>query len=592
MATMQNGTGSSATMPGAGQNYNYNQIIQLWQEAGGNPEWGPTMAAIALGAESGGNPSAENPSGATGLFQIILSAQSPSFQAQWKGANLKDPLTNARIAVEMLGDGSGISNWGAGTGDAIGTYVQQNGGKPLTPQQAQQFARSGGAPATDAILTSTPVTSTSDNRAGNASGTGPDNPSVTGPTTFAKPEAGVNVKNDQGVDLSAIQQNLLGNVEGELKKYMSGTLVVGGQKVDPATIEQRMNQDYGYQSWMTKIPELYGVMLAAVLGGWNENEVLGAVRNTKWYETTSQNQRAWEQVQSTDPATAQKELDSANEKVLATANQLGVQLSAQELSAIAKAYAQQSATQGGVLGQVSGTSQEWLDQYVVNTVLNIKSSKDDLSKQTAGQSSFATDTTGKGGAANPAGLTGISGQLYNDFLGIAQNYLMYNPNDPSKSLMTQDDILKAVEGYIQHWTGSNSFGSSNLINGSVAAFTQQMIDKAKSTYPSLASAIDAGAQPANYIAPTANYVAQQLGMSSGDINVLDPQWNWIINTPGKDGVAGPVTQDQALQKITNPNFTFTTPDGQVMKYDNTNAALQNAHTLVNGLSAMFQVGGA
>ena len=92
-------------MATAPQTYNYQQLQQLWIQAGGSPEWAPTMAAIAYGAESGGNPTATNPSGATGLWQIEVPGSSGGYTA----AQLMDPLTNAKRAVELLGNGSGIS---------------------------------------------------------------------------------------------------------------------------------------------------------------------------------------------------------------------------------------------------------------------------------------------------------------------------------------------------------------------------------------------------------------------------------------------------------------------------------------------------
>lgn len=80
----------------------YGQLEQLWTQAGGNPQMAPLMAAIAM-VESGGNPQASNPSGATGLWQIEwpLHAGVAGTTSQ---SQLYDPLTNAQAAVALSGN--------------------------------------------------------------------------------------------------------------------------------------------------------------------------------------------------------------------------------------------------------------------------------------------------------------------------------------------------------------------------------------------------------------------------------------------------------------------------------------------------------
>jgi hypothetical protein len=50
--------------------YDYRQLEQLWEGAGGPRPLAPIAAAIAM-AESGGRSDAKNPSGASGLWQIL-----------------------------------------------------------------------------------------------------------------------------------------------------------------------------------------------------------------------------------------------------------------------------------------------------------------------------------------------------------------------------------------------------------------------------------------------------------------------------------------------------------------------------------------
>ncbi len=97
--------------------YSYAQLEEIWIQAGGNRAMAPLMAAIAM-VESGGNPDAENPSGATGLWQM----EWPLYRGFVPGADSRaayhNPLINARAAVKLsrnvnsVAPGSPVySNW-------------------------------------------------------------------------------------------------------------------------------------------------------------------------------------------------------------------------------------------------------------------------------------------------------------------------------------------------------------------------------------------------------------------------------------------------------------------------------------------------
>lgn len=83
--------------------YTYAQLEEIWIQGGGNKAMAPLMAAIAE-VESGGNPDAENASGATGLWQI----EWPLHQGIVAGASsrqaLHNPLVNAQAAVRLSGN--------------------------------------------------------------------------------------------------------------------------------------------------------------------------------------------------------------------------------------------------------------------------------------------------------------------------------------------------------------------------------------------------------------------------------------------------------------------------------------------------------
>lgn len=110
------GGGGSVGPPSSGNTYSYGQLKSLWMLAGGPPSLAATMAAIAE-AESGGRSNAYNPSGASGLWQI-LGAVHPADQA-----HLFDPYVNAREAVAKYRT-QGLSAWVTYTSGAYRQYLR------------------------------------------------------------------------------------------------------------------------------------------------------------------------------------------------------------------------------------------------------------------------------------------------------------------------------------------------------------------------------------------------------------------------------------------------------------------------------------
>ena len=108
--------------------YTFAQLEGLWIQAGGSKALAPLMAGVAE-VESGGNPQAYNPSGASGLWQIEI--PSNAHFVPGGAANVFNALDNAKAAVALSGNTlAGIqSNWLAfepsGAAEAI---AAKNGG--------------------------------------------------------------------------------------------------------------------------------------------------------------------------------------------------------------------------------------------------------------------------------------------------------------------------------------------------------------------------------------------------------------------------------------------------------------------------------
>jgi hypothetical protein len=131
----------------------YAQAEGLWIKAGGDPAVAPIAAAIVF-PESGGNPSAVNPTddggrqSSFGLWQISNGTHTPP------DPNWADPLTNAKLAVgKYKGAGNSFSPWGTYDSGAYRRYVQNGvppdmsaggaGGVTGVPDGGIQLASSG-----------------------------------------------------------------------------------------------------------------------------------------------------------------------------------------------------------------------------------------------------------------------------------------------------------------------------------------------------------------------------------------------------------------------------------------------------------------
>lgn len=116
--------------------YSYAQIEQIWIRNGGNKAMAPLMAAIAE-VESGGDPDAENPSGATGLWQMEWPLYSGYVSGATSRAAYHNPDINAKAAVKLSQNNPSV---------APGSPVYDNWIKWEHPFNAYKSFLKGGVP--------------------------------------------------------------------------------------------------------------------------------------------------------------------------------------------------------------------------------------------------------------------------------------------------------------------------------------------------------------------------------------------------------------------------------------------------------------
>lgn len=89
----------------------------------------------------------------------------------------------------------------------------------------------------------------------------------------------------------------------------AGANLTPGTTAEPnLALDAQARQMYGSDSWMLNIPEIRVILETAAQKQWDQQTLEAQVRSTKWWQTTSQNQEEFAQLQATSP----EELDFSN----------------------------------------------------------------------------------------------------------------------------------------------------------------------------------------------------------------------------------------------------------------------------------------
>ena len=163
---------------------------------------------------------------------------------------------------------------------------------------------------------------------------------------------------------------------------------------------------------------------------------------------------------------------------------------------------------------------------------------------------------------------GTIGKTISDMAAIANNYGIPLPKDPTQ-----------VESFIK---GIIAPGNQNPALGGNAEqiFTQYAKDQAKSIFPWMSAAIDAGIAPKTYLQPFATNIANTLDISPDSINWQDPKWQGLLvkTDPSKPGLNQQANLSDIMNTIkTDPKYG----------YDYTNAAKTSAADLASNIKQMF-----
>jgi hypothetical protein len=328
---------------------------------------------------------------------------------------------------------------------------------------------------------------------------------------------GARIQYAQGFLQSGLKAGPMPNVPSGGGSGGGGGGSTAGALAPNMTVEDYTGVD-GLGKLLQSIPELSTLVDQAVSGNWTVSKFQNAVEDSTWYKTHSDTARAIIAEQSNDPATYKQNVAKVRQTVDKLAQQLGIPLGDSRLQNIAS-YALLTGHDG---------DQQWLtDQLFYGR---------DWSK-----------------------VTDI-GQLNG---GMAA---------------TASQLEQMATDYGFQWTAPQiAKFSQSILDGqtTIDTYKADLVQWAKSAFPSLAKSIDAGQTVADAASPYVQSMSQLLEVDPSTLNIFTPSIRKALQ-----GYTDPKTKERA----TTPLWQFEDQIRQDPRW----AVTQNARDTVS--SALVQLG--
>ena len=242
--------------------------------------------------------------------------------------------------------------------------------------------------------------------------------------------------------------------------------------VTPKLSDAELAEQYGFTlSFLNANKEIKNLFKQMVSGGWDKSKFQAKLRNTKWWKTHSEEERAYLTLQYTDPAEAKQKIQQATIKATQLARQMGLS-GAQMSAANMKSYAYLMVAKGYDEAQL---------RYLMGSKLHLSS------KQHTGQ----------------------AGELWEE----AKSY-MYQMGSNWSDARLNTFIQNIARG----------IGTMQDIKNSVQL-------EAKAAFPQWAKQIEAGQTVMDIAQPYMQSMTQILEINPGSLNLFDPTikstLNWV-----------------------------------------------------------------
>lgn len=266
-------------------------------------------------------------------------------------------------------------------------------------------------------------------------------------------------------------------------------------QVDPATglvvgsIVAKIQQNYPQFANLLQLPGFAPVLFQAADQGWTPGQVQAAIENTQYWKTTTAQERSWDLLQITDPASAQRAYNQGAAHVWDVLDQLGVDnLNVKQVQPLVD-----WAVRDG-----------WDDRTIIGGAISLMNGKPPPNTGNMGAAMAAVK-----GAANDYGQT------------VSPSTAFQYAGQIAEGKMTQQTIENLYRQY-----AINQYGQNN---------------------PNLADALNRGQTLRQYADPYVQAASQMLAISPDQIDLSQPKWNTFLQPDAQTGQPMNITQWQ--QKI-------------------------------------------
>lgn len=240
---------------------------------------------------------------------------------------------------------------------------------------------------------------------------------------------------------------------------------------DPVAVaEDQLRSQFGYGAWVIDNPELMAIINQAAQAQtsgtpWTDAQFQTAVSQTAWWKGNSDSQRAWQNLQNSNPGEATAEIGKMGAQLNQIAQADGITISPERMQDVAA-----DALARGL------TTPQQLQQQVANEF-----------------------------RYQPGGQTGA--------LGTAEQ---------SIKQMASDYLTPVSDGVLAQW--DQQVAASTNPTSTANDFKQYFVDHAKSMFPALAKQLDAGATVQQLADPYRQIAARELEKSPDEIDFTQPKY--------------------------------------------------------------------
>ena len=360
-------------------------------------------------------------------------------------------------------------------------------------------------------------------------------------------------------------------------------------------------------SWMFSNPDLtdpatgQNILAESILGNWDATKWQEELQQTKFYQKNGQKARDWAELAGSDPATAKTEITTETANLKTATQTLGVNLTEDQLTNLAT-----QALQSG-----------WADdpQQVtnhINSIVTYAQTGFKVNPYTIADGTVMDPATGKpfapgtaidsftgrqayygpnGEAATPIRPTDMTGYSTSQFNGQTVYYQTSATGAPGATMVqgggllsdTLDKLRAEAKTYMVPVDDAalGQWAQQIVANpGLQASYDSYLKTQAKSLFPSMAGAIDAGMTPDQYASPYRGIIQATLGVSGANIDFTDPKYQRFVagNPDPKTGIPSAMSlYDTQRTLMSDPTYN----------YMNTQNAGDRAAALAQGLGEMF-----